>query len=177
MQRTGLIGVGAGLLLALVGTAAAETTVEMQALSSDGTGDSLGTVSAEDTDHGLLLTPDLAGLEAGLHGFHLHTNPSCDPSESDGDVTPGGAAGGHFDPEETGTHQGPYRDDGHLGDLPALTADSEGYVSTPVLAPRLTEADLAGHALIVHAGGDNYSDEPKLGGGGAREACGIIESD
>ena len=25
---------------------------------------------------------------------------------------------------------------------------------------------------MVHAGGDNYSDEPKLGGGGKRVACG-----
>ena len=34
---------------------------------------------------------------------------------------------------------------------------------------------LAGKALMIHAGGDNYSDEPKpLGGGGARVACGVI---
>jgi Cu-Zn family superoxide dismutase len=29
---------------------------------------------------------------------------------------------------------------------------------------------------MVHAGGDNYADEPqKLGGGGARVACGVAE--
>ena len=28
---------------------------------------------------------------------------------------------------------------------------------------------------MIHSGGDNYSDEPKLGGGGARVACGVIE--
>lgn len=34
---------------------------------------------------------------------------------------------------------------------------------------------LEGHALIIHAGGDNYSDAPApLGGGGARLACGVI---
>ncbi|HAQ86214.1 MAG TPA: superoxide dismutase [Cu-Zn] SodC1, partial [Pseudomonas sp.] len=44
-------------------------------------------------------------------------------------------------------------------------------------APRLKSlGDLKGHALMVHEGGDNYSDEPKpLGGGGARVACGVIE--
>ena len=40
----------------------------------------------------------------------------------------------------------------------------------------LRARDLKGHALMVHEGGDNYSDEPKpLGGGGARVACGVIE--
>lgn len=175
MQRNGFMGIGVGILLIAAGSASADTTVEMHALTAEGTGDSVGTVVAKDTDYGLLLTPDLSGLEAGLHGFHLHANASCEPSESDGEVTPGGAAGGHFDPDETGTHQGPYSDAGHLGDLPALTVDAEGNATTPVLAPRLSESDLSGHALIVHQGGDNYSDEPKLGGGGSRVACGVIE--
>ncbi len=31
---------------------------------------------------------------------------------------------------------------------------------------------------MIHAGGDNYSDTPeKLGGGGARVACGVIPAD
>jgi len=45
-----------------------------------------------------------------------------------------------------------------------------------VLAPRLKMTDVKGHALMVHAGGDNYSDNPeKLGGGGARIACGVAQ--
>jgi Cu-Zn family superoxide dismutase len=45
----------------------------------------------------------------------------------------------------------------------------------PVLAPRLKVADIKGRSLMIHAGGDNYSDLPvKLGGGGARIACGVI---
>jgi len=36
--------------------------------------------------------------------------------------------------------------------------------------------ELKNHSLIIHTGGDNYSDVPtKLGGGGARIACGIIK--
>ncbi|WP_110684806.1 superoxide dismutase family protein [Salinicola aestuarinus] len=174
MQRNGLMGLSAGLLLAVSGLAQAETTVELHSVSQDGVGDSLGTVTAEETEHGLLLTPDLAGLAPGIHGFHMHTHASCEPSESDGEITPAGAAGGHFDPQGNETHQGPYSDDGHLGDLPALMVDADGNATTPVLAPRLTEDDLAGHAFIVHQGGDNYSDEPKLGGGGSRVACGTL---
>ena len=35
--------------------------------------------------------------------------------------------------------------------------------------------DLEGRAVMIHAGGDNYSDQPKpLGGGGARVACGVV---
>jgi Cu-Zn family superoxide dismutase len=35
---------------------------------------------------------------------------------------------------------------------------------------------IRGKALMIHAGGDNYSDRPApLGGGGARIACGVIE--
>lgn len=42
-------------------------------------------------------------------------------------------------------------------------------------ALRLTTADLTGGAIVIHAGGDNYSDSPdKLGGGGARVACGVV---
>jgi len=45
----------------------------------------------------------------------------------------------------------------------------------PVLASHLKAKDLKGRALMIHAGGDNYSDQPQpLGGGGARIACGVV---
>lgn len=44
------------------------------------------------------------------------------------------------------------------------------------MATRLRLADLAGRALMIHAGGDNFSDQPeKNGGGGARIACGVAK--
>jgi Cu-Zn family superoxide dismutase len=37
-------------------------------------------------------------------------------------------------------------------------------------------ADVKGRSLMIHAGGDNYADQPApLGGGGARVACGAIK--
>jgi len=127
---------------------------------------SLGTVTATDTPYGLLLTPDLHSLPPGIHGFHIHENPSCADN--------GMAAGGHLDPQHTGKHLGPYTDQGHLGDLPALTVTNDSNAVLPVLAPKLKVADIKGRSLMIHAGGDNYSDNPPMGGGGARIACGVI---
>ena len=85
------------------------------------------------------------------------------------------AAGGHYDPAGSKRHSAPWGD-GHLGDLPALSVDANGNTS-PVLAPRLKMADLKGRALMIHAGGDNYADQPApLGGGGVRWACGVIQA-
>ncbi|WP_413468754.1 superoxide dismutase family protein [Marinobacter sp.] len=151
-----------------------ERQVTMHALTEKGTGKEMGTIIAHRTPYGVLFTPDLKGLSTGIHGFHLHQNPDCGPTEKDGKVTPGGAAGGHYNPND-GSHNGPYKV-GHLGDLPALYVNEQGEATVPVLAPRLEFGDLNGRALIIHKGGDNYSDKPEaLGGGGARVACGVIE--
>ena len=162
------------LFIATAAQADAET-VTIHAVSSSGVGDAIGTISLTDGRYGLVLEPKLSGLEPGLHGFHVHQNPSCDTAEKDGKTVPGLAAGGHYDPAGTGSHRGPYGD-GHLGDLPPLYVDSEGNAALPVLAPRLRAADVRGRSLMIHAGGDNYSDVPsKLGGGGARVACGVTQ--
>lgn len=166
---------GIGLMAA--GAVQAEMTVDIHTISTEGVGDSLGTVTVEDTQYGLLLTPDLQGLEPGVHGFHVHENPDCGPAEKDGTMTAGAAAGGHYDPQNTGAHQGPYDDSGHLGDLPPLYVQTDGAAATPVLAPRLKVEDLTGHSLMIHQGGDNFSDQPDpLGGGGSRAACGVVKA-
>ena len=165
-----------GLLLATTAHANETLDVEMHKVSAEGIGESVGTVSIESTEHGVLFTPSLTGLEPGVHGFHVHQNASCDPAENDsGEMTAALSAGGHYDPEETGTHQGPYGE-GHLGDLPVLTVNEEGEANLPVLAPRLSMEDMPGRSLMIHAGGDTYTDEPHLGGGGTRMACGVVES-
>jgi Cu-Zn family superoxide dismutase len=160
----------------LLGTVACEEGggVTMHAVTADGIGQPVGTIRIEKTPYGILFTPDLKGLSPGIHGFHVHENPSCEPGEKDGKVIPGLAAGGHYDPGKTGKHLGPYGD-GHLGDLPALTVTADGTATLPVLAPRLKAEDLLNRSLMIHAGGDNYADTPMtLGGGGARVVCGVI---
>lgn len=155
---------------------AQELTVPMHEVTTEGTGAQWGVVHAMDGPNGLVLQVELGPmLSAGPHGFHVHQNPDCGPARDDaGETVPGLAAGGHFDPDDTGMHRGP-GGDGHLGDLPALWAVEGEAMSRFAVAPRLTVADLRGHALVIHQGGDNYRDEPEpLGGGGARVACGVV---
>jgi Cu-Zn family superoxide dismutase len=93
----------------------------------------------------------------------------------DGKQVPALAAGGHYDPAGANKHLGP-QGAGHLGDLPAITVGADGKAVTAVVAARLKLADVKGRSLMIHAGGDNYSDQPvPLGGGGARVACGVIK--
>lgn len=185
---------------------AAEKSIPVNAISANGVGMALGTILAKDTPQGLLLTPDLKQVgQPGPHGFHLHERGDCGPGPgADGRLAAGMAAGGHYDPEKTGRHHGPYGMNsqmmdghmmgdhrmgdhrrgmtprrgamgGHRGDLPPLVVNDDGTATLPVLAPQLKVSDLAGKALMIHAGGDNYSDQPApLGGGGARIACGVI---
>lgn len=166
------------VLAALFGSghALADITVPMNLVNSSGVGKSIGSITISRTQFGLVFTPDLRGLPPGSHGFHVHTNASCAPAEKDGKIVPALAAGGHFDPKNNDKHGTPWGN-GHLGDLPSLTVDAEGRAFDPVLAPRLKDLGmLKGHALMIHVGGDNYSDKPMpLGGGGARLACGVIQ--
>jgi superoxide dismutase, Cu-Zn family len=56
-----------------------------------------------------------------------------------------------------------------------LCINADGSVTVPVMAPRLKVKDILGHSLMIHNGGDNYSDSPApTGGGGPRMACGVI---
>lgn len=164
-------------VLLLGGVAHAQVSVTLNEATRDGAGKSLGTVALAATDHGVVFTPALHDVTPGLHGFHVHENGSCDAAEKDGEKVPALAAGGHYDPDGSGRHGLPWGD-GHRGDLPALYVATDGTAVHPVLAPRLKLAELDGRALMVHVGGDNYSDHPApLGGGGARMACGVIHID
>lgn len=148
--------------------------IQVYQVDAKGVGASIGTVTFKQTAKGLLITPALGKLSPGEHGFHIHENGSCEAAEKEGKMGAALAAGGHLNPEKVAHHGTPL--DGHLGDLPALTVNDKGFATTPVLAPRLKLTDIQGRAIMIHAGGDNYSDTPKpLGGGGDRVACGVIK--
>jgi Cu-Zn family superoxide dismutase len=166
----------AGLVLAPAPALAQSLSAPMALATPTGPGDSVGTVRITGGSDGAKFAVDLHGLPPGPHGFHVHVNPSCAPTEKDGKPVPAGAAGGHLDPAKTGMHMGPMGM-GHLGDLPLIMVGADGTAKGVLTAPRIQSLDsLKGHSLMIHVGGDNYSDQPApLGGGGARLACGVIE--
>ena len=158
------------------GLAHADTLkAEMFLATEKGPGASIGTVTFADTPAGLEIKTDLKGLPPGKRGFHVHENPSCDAVEKDGKAVPALAAGGHYDPAKTGKHLHP-DGGGHLGDLPALEVAADGTAKVTLLVKKPKVQDFKDRSLMIHAGGDNYSDEPAiLGGGGARIACGLLK--
>jgi Cu-Zn family superoxide dismutase len=163
--------VGFILLAAALGARAEQVVVTMNQISATGVGAPIGTVTLSDGPNGLVIKPDLKQLTPGEHGFHVHVNPDCGSANN----AAGMAAGGHYDPAKAEKHLGP-KGEGHLGDLPALMVAPNGTATQSMTAGRLKVADVKGRALMIHEGGDNYSDQPKpLGGGGARVACGVIK--
>jgi Cu-Zn family superoxide dismutase len=170
---------GAIVALGAAGSAAAKgaahVSVPIHLIDANGLGADAGTLTLSDSAKGLSIKAALKGLPPGDHGFHLHEKPSCDPGEKDGKTAAGIGAGGHFDPTASGKHLGP-EGEGHHGDLPLIHVGADGKASETVVAPHLHLADVHGKAIVIHAGGDNYSDQPEpLGGGGARIACGIVK--
>jgi Cu-Zn family superoxide dismutase len=169
------IALAGTLLLVAAPAFAGDISVPMNLVDAAGKATPIGTVRVVETAYGLVFAPELAQLPPGLHGFHVHENPSCAPAAKDGAPVAALAAGGHYDPKGTQRHAEPWGE-GHLGDLPALYVAQDGTASYAVLAPRLKSlAELRGRSLMIHAGSDNHADHPApLGGGGARMACGVI---
>ena len=90
------------MVIVRAGTAYAET-VTMNVIEASGVGKVIGTISLSDANEGLIVMPDLADLPPGDHGFHVHVNPNCGPGAGpDGQPAAGFAAGGHYDPTNTG---------------------------------------------------------------------------
>src|SRR3974390_111161 len=120
----------------------ANETVTMNAIDAVGIGKEIGTLELSDTEGGLRITPHLAGLPPGDHGFHVHATPNCGPGNGPNGQPAAGMAAGHYDPANTGKHLGP-QGEGHKGDLPVLTVDADGR-ATPkdVVAPHLKVSDV-----------------------------------
>lgn len=173
MKTTAIL---AALAATAAGAAAADYRVDMNAIDAKGVGAPVGTVTIAEDSGGVRFSPDLKGLPPGSHGFHVHDFPNCGAREKDGKMVAGDLAGGHWDPDHHGKHGTP-GGDGHRGDLPPITVASDGTAREAVAAKGLKLSDLRGKSLMVHAGGDNGSDQPKPnGGGGDRIACGVIQA-
>jgi Cu-Zn family superoxide dismutase len=154
--------------------------VAMHPLSPGGVGPRIGFFILRDTNEGLQLEPALPdlrpfGVGPGEHGLHVHEHGSLESGRGKNGVVAGLAAGDHFDPLQTRSHQGPHGD-GHLGDLPRIEVGADGVPRASVVAPRVRLAQVMGRSLILHEGADNYTDDPPNGGGARRAIGGVITS-
>ena len=134
-----------------------------------------GTATFRESDGGLVVALSLRGLAPGTHAVHIHENPECGPGD---DGTPGGAAGGHWDPLDSEDHGASDEDldNKHLGDLGNVEAEADGTAEVVfAVSPFPTEEySVAGRAVMVHSGRDDLESDPG-GNAGARIGCGVIE--
>jgi Cu-Zn family superoxide dismutase len=149
-----------------------EVEVTMRFTSESGVGNAIGTISVKNSEvlvagrkePALLLQPNLSGLRPGLYAFHVHENPNCGPALKDGISVPGLAAGAHLWLSGIGQLSGTALTS-HLGDLPKLEVNADGAAAKVVVAARMSLADIANRALMIHASQDDNS---------ARIACGRL---
>lgn len=119
---------------------------------------------------------DGSGLEAGMHGIHIHETGVCDPSGE----TPFESAGGHFNPTDA-SHGGLEDEESHAGDLGNIEVNDTGTFGVDIVTDKVTLEpgaansldDEDGSAIIIHAGEDDLETDPS-GESGDRLACGVI---
>lgn len=130
-----------------------------------------GRVAVVPETGGVHITGTIGGLPQGKPAaFHVHEKGDCSAMDAS-------SAGGHFNPA-TQPHGRAGSGAHHAGDMDNLQANAEGVVHVDVHLRGVTLGggaanDIAGRALVVHAGADDYHSQP-AGNAGARVACGVI---
>jgi Cu-Zn family superoxide dismutase len=115
-----------------------------------------------------------------FHGFHVHGNTAglgC----VDSGTGPFTGVGGHWNP--AGVNHGD-----HAGDMPSMYVRADGSGDLWFDTDAMPWDGLAGTAVIVHAGRDNYANIPtryvavpdaatfNTGDAGGRVACGVVRT-
>ena len=66
------------------GAQAVSEDVQLNLVTPQGVGQSIGSVKITETDRGLEFAPELRALPPGKHGFHIHAEGSCQPAMKEG---------------------------------------------------------------------------------------------
>jgi Cu-Zn family superoxide dismutase len=131
-----------------------------------------------------LNVPESAPGLNDFHGLHIHAAGVCDGTTT----VPFSSAGGHWD-------AGGHSHGAHLGDLPSILIGLDGSAAMSADTPRFDVSSLAGRAVVLHAGRDNFNNVPtgaatdqytansaaaetatgNTGNAGGRYGCGVIE--
>ncbi len=179
MNRKTLLALGSLILSGTLASCAmtAPATARTQLLNE--AGQTTGTATFTATPEGTRVSVQVSGLKPGMHGMHIHTNPSCtNTTDAAGKVTVFGGAGEHFDPMMAGHHLGPQASNtaGHAGDIPMLNVGADGTANTEFVSSKISlsgATSVVGRSLVIHANPDDYKTDPS-GNSGARERCGVI---
>lgn len=202
----------AGLLLAACGGTSKMETAERGPASSpvaatgatavlrDAAGTVVGEVAFEPAapdSTGTVVTVEVEGLTdaPGHHGFHVHAND--DPANGSGCVADPAAPPDTWFTAVDGHLAGPGESHaGHRGDMPSVLVGADGTARAEFLTDRFTVDDLAGTAVVLHSGADNFGNVPVgsepdqyspngpsamsattgTGNAGDRLACGLVTS-
>ncbi len=168
------------------------TQVVVQRPDEDGVEQPIGTATFSEANGVVTIQVEVAGLEPGDHGIHIHEIGICDPAAEE----PYATAGGHFNP--TGASHGPGPQgagtpgaatpaagaaESHAGDLGNITVGEDGTGRLEVATDRVTletdaehalaDADADGSALVIHQNPDDLQADPSRESG-PRIACGVI---
>lgn len=128
-----------------------------------------------------------------FHGFHLHAND--DPANGAGCIAdPAAAATTWFTSADGHWKLASQAHGAHVGDLFSLYVNGDGSATARFETDRFQVDELAGRAVVIHAGPDNFGNVPtgtaanqytanaadattltaNTGNAGARIACGVV---
>ncbi|UII19744.1 superoxide dismutase family protein [Fulvivirga ligni] len=132
-----------------------------------------GTAKFTQTENGVEFEIMLENATPGEHAVHIHETGDCSAPD-------GKSAGGHWNP--TGVEHGK-RGSGqfHKGDIGNITIGEDGTGTLTITAEDWTiggadDSNVVGHAIIVHAGPDDFTSQP-AGAAGDRIGCALINAD
>ncbi len=130
-----------------------------------------GLVTFTQKDGKVMMKAELKGLTPGNHAIHIHENGDCSSDD-------GKSAGGHWNPTQD-KHGEWKHGEFHSGDIGNLIADENGNATIEkesdfwCIGCEDDTKNIVGHAIIVHAGTDDFKSQPS-GAAGARVGCGEI---
>tara|TARA_A100000171_G_C2133469_1_gene148297 strand:- start:2625 stop:3215 length:591 start_codon:yes stop_codon:yes gene_type:complete len=155
-------------------TETAEKSLESVIVDLESKSDSQlkGTVIFKELANGKInIDVTLMNIEPGDHAVHIHAIGDCSAPD-------GTSAGGHWNP--MGVDHGNRSEGGdfHQGDIGNLTVGEDGNGSLSMDVEGWTiggdeNTNILNHAVIVHAGPDDFTSQP-AGAAGPRIGCGVI---
>ncbi|MGL4562527.1 MAG: superoxide dismutase family protein [Brevinema sp.] len=128
-------------------------------LTDKGFGEEVGAIIVSKYREGIkIFVTATVSTKSKKLGFHIHEKNSPMPILVNGKLILGGALGGHWDPDNTQFHGGPYNHHkGHRGDLPNLIVNKQNKsIKQTIIVEDITLTDLSGKSMVITSSNDNY---------------------